>query len=80
MKKQNVILHIINNSYDSVLVEFADDGYSKNYPYWEVFKAFQESHFFNQINVVDENRYESFEDCVLWESEYAFDAYHPKAR
>lgn len=74
MKKHNVILHIVNNTYKAVLVEYADSEYCSDYPTWDSLKGFQNSAFYDEVNVIDENYYDSFEDSKLWMSDDAFDA------
>ena len=74
MKKQQVILHIINNTHNAVLVEYVDSNYCSKYPTFDSLKGFQNSPFYNKIEVIDENRYDSFDDSDLWNSEKAFDA------
>ncbi|MBQ0114048.1 MAG: hypothetical protein KBT03_13040 [Bacteroidales bacterium] len=74
MKKHDVILHIVNNTFDSVLVEYVNKEFCDYYPTFETFKAFQKLDFHKTLNVVEEIRYNSFEDSELWISDLAFDA------
>lgn len=71
--KHDVILHIVNNAYHSVLVEYVDKSICDYYPTFETFKALQKTRFYNTLNVIDEVYYNSFEESKLWCSDLAFD-------
>lgn len=74
MKKHDVILHIVNNAFNSVLIEYVNKDWCSNYPTFETFKALQKSDFYKTLNVVEEIRFDSFEDSDLWNSDLAVDA------
>lgn len=68
MKKSNVILHVIDDSFKSVYVEYCPD----NIHFFQSFKAYQK-YAEHRVNVKDVISYKSYDDLPNYIDENAID-------
>ena len=68
MKKSNVTLHVVENSFKSVFIEFCNGEFH----YFETFKAYQK-YAEHKVNVLDVVKYGSFDEVPSFIDESALD-------